>query len=262
MKIRVNNIDVHYELSGNPTAETVVLSHSLGSSLIMWDAQIEFLRDNYRILRYDTRGHGSSSVPRGAYTMNTLVSDASSLLDALGITRAHWVGLSMGGMIGQGIALRCPERIESLVLCNTAAVIREETKAMWRQRISFVENFGMPKIVDFAMERWFTEAYRAEGHESYLAIREAFLATPVTGYAGCCHAIYNMNFLDTLHQIRMPVHIIAGDQDLVTRVADSLAMHERIEGSSLDIIPGAAHLSNIEQANLFNQSLSRFFAQD
>ncbi len=258
MKIESNGIVTHYELTGNDANETVVLSHSLGSSLMMWDSQKDLLAENYRVLRYDTRGHGQSTAPPGAYTMDQLINDAVILLDTLEIDRAHWVGLSMGGMIGQGLALTAPDRLLSLTLCNTLSVIRDEMKEMWQNRIRSGDRFGMHHLVDATMERWFTEIYRMREPDDYRLIRKQFLETPVYGYVGCCHAIYHLNYVDQLHQIAIPTHIIAGDQDFATPVTESRVMHERIAGSNLDIIIGAAHLSNIEQKEQFNVSLTGF----
>lgn len=258
MKISINDIQTNYEVTGNPNGEVVVLSHSLGSSLIMWNPQMDMLSENYRILRYDTRGHGQSSAPPGAYSIDSLVSDATSMLDALELEKVHWVGLSMGGMIGQGLALHAPERLISLSLCNTMSVIREETKKMWQNRIKTGEQFGMHRLVDFAMERWFTESYRSAAPKDYRDIRAQFLQTPVYGYVGCCHAIYKLDFVDQLNNIATPTHIIAGDQDLATPADESRVMHNRISNSSLKVIEGAAHLSNVEKATEFNDSLMGF----
>ncbi len=258
MKIRTNDIETHCEITGNSAGDAVALSHSLGSSLIMWNPQISTFGEKFRLLRYDTRGHGESSAPPGSYTMSLLVSDALALLDALEIDTVHWVGLSMGGMIGQGLALEAPERLKSLTLCNTMSVVREEMKELWQNRIKTGERFGMHHLVDFAMERWFTENYRAENPKEYQNVRAQFLNTPVYGYVGCCHAIYQLNYEDRLSEIAVPTHIIAGDQDLATPVAESHVMHERIPGSSMTVIEGAAHLSNVEKTERFNQSLMAF----
>ena len=258
MRIKADDIEINFKLSGNATGPVVAMSHSLGSSLIMWNPQMQALEENFHVLRFDTRGHGGTTATSGPYTMDLLVKDAMTLLDALELDQVHWVGLSMGGMIGQGLALEAPERLLSLSLCDTMAVIRDETKAMWRNRIQSGEQFGMGRLVDFAMERWFTESYRSSGGGEYEEIRSQFLATSVAGYVGCCHAIYNLNYLDQLKRIQLPTHIIVGDEDLATPVSESTALHERIAGSGMDIVSGAAHLSNIEQAEQFNESLLGF----
>ena len=258
MKIQTNDILTHYELTGNPDGEVVVLSHSLGSSLVMWRPQLALLEKEFRVLRYDTRGHGKSAAPPGSYTMEMLVTDAVSLLDALNTDRVHWVGLSMGGMIGQGLALQAADRLASLTLSNTMSVVRQQMKELWQNRIRTGERFGMHHLVDFTLERWFTEHFRNEDSTDYRAIREQFLATPVYGYVGCCHAIYNLNFVEQLNEITTPTHIIAGDQDLATPLPESQLMHERIAGSSMTVIAGAAHLSNVEKVDDFNNSLLTF----
>ncbi len=258
MKISTNGITTNYELTGNPHGDVVVLSHSLGSSLIMWNPQISLLETDFRVLRYDTRGHGESATPPGSYSMDTLVDDAIALLDELAITKIHWVGLSMGGMIGQGLAIRAPERLTSLTLCNTMAVVRPEMKEMWQNRIKTGERFGMHHLVEFTMERWFTESFRTRESKDYQAIRNQFLETSVYGYVGCCHAIYKLDYVDQLSQIAAPTHIIAGDQDLATPVAESHIMQQQIAGSTLRVIEGAAHLSNVEKSADFNASLMSF----
>ncbi len=258
MKVLANGIAIHCEISGTADGATVAMSHSLGSSGIMWEPQLQELERNYRVLRIDTRGHGNTSAPVGPYSLDQLIDDATAVLDDLELDSVHWVGLSMGGMIGQGLALKAPNRLRSLALCNTMSVIREEAKSAWRQRISTGEQFGMNSLADFAMERWFTESYRQSGAMRYRQIRDQFIRTSLDGYLGCCHAIYKMDYIDELSRIQIPTHIIAGAQDLATPVSESIAMHDRISGSTLEIIPGAAHLSNVEQAQIFNTSLTAF----
>jgi len=258
MKVTTNGTEINCQFTGKRNGEVVVLSHSLGSSLIMWQPQLEVLESDFRVLRYDTRGHGNSAAPPRPYTMEMLVSDAIGLLDTLSIEKVHWVGLSMGGMIGQGLAIEAPHRLTSVTLCNTMSVVRKSMKQIWQNRIKTGERFGMHHLVDFTMERWFTESFRASQPKAYLDIRQQFLRTSVRGYIGCCQAIYNLDYEDRLAQITVPTHIIAGDQDLATPLAESRVMHEKILGSSLEVIEGAAHLSNVEKAQNFNQSLVSF----
>ena len=250
--------DIQFKLSGSENLPVVALSHSLGSSMIMWEPQMQVLEEHFRILRFDTRGHGGSAATPPPYSMEMLVSDVIDLLDSLEIDKVHWVGLSMGGMIGQGLAICAPQRLLSLCLCDTMSIVREEMKQLWKNRIRSGERFGMNHLVDFAMERWFTEPYRTASPAAYRRIREQFLTTAVAGYVGCCHAIYNMNFLDQLSEIRVPTHIMVGDQDLATPVAESIVMHEAITDSTLKLIPGGAHLCNIECTADFNRSMMNF----
>ena len=250
---------MNYEVSGNSEGPVVAMSHSLGSSGIMWKTQLPLLEPHYQVIRIDTRGHGGSSAPEGEYDMDELVADVIGVLDALDVDKFHWVGLSMGGMIGQGLGIYHPDRLLSLCLCDTMARIPEDLLPVWVNRLKTCREHGMESMVDSAMERWFTENYRrGEPTKEYLEVEEQILNTPLAGYIGCCHAIMNFNYLDRLETIRTPTHIIVGDQDFATPVSESRAMHERIPGSTLEIIPGAAHFSNVEQSEIFDKSLSAF----
>ena len=259
MKIKANNIEINCELSGNPNGETVVLSHSLGSSGIMWKPQLPVLETDFNVLRIDTRGHGQSSAPAGKYSMNDLIADMVAVLDALEFEKVHWVGLSMGGMIGQGLGIHHSNRLNSLCLCDTMSLIRDHTMPVWTKRVEICEKHGMESMVESAMERWFTDSYRKQPPTpEYKEIREQIQMMSTTGYLGCCHAIINMNFLNQLEQIQVPTHIIVGDQDMATPVSESKVMHGAIANSTLEIIRGAAHFSNVEQADTFNHSLVSF----
>jgi 3-oxoadipate enol-lactonase len=258
MQITVNGIQVHYELSGREGASIVVLSHSLGSSLVMWDPQMDVLRSRFQVLRYDTRGHGGTGAPQGAYTLDGLVKDAVGLLDALGISKVHWVGLSMGGMIGQGVVLSNPERLLSLALCDTAAALPGDVQPVWEERIGRARSRGMGSLVEETLGRWFTAPYLQKNPPEVQKIREQFLGTPVAGYIGCSEAIRRLDYLPHLHRVTLPALIVVGEDDPGTPVASSKAMHERIAGSQLVVLPHAAHLSNIEQNGPFNEALLDF----
>jgi 3-oxoadipate enol-lactonase len=258
MKLIANDIQVNYELSGKESAPMVMLSHSLGCSLAMWDPQMEPLESRYRVLRYDTRGHGGTDAPTGAYTLDQLKDDAIGLLDALGIDVVHWVGLSMGGMIGQCLALSHADRLRGLVLCDTAAIMPGDAQPVWQERIDTARKKGMPAIVESTLERWFTPAYLSQNPASVQRIRDQFLATSVAGYIGCTEAIRGLNTLDRLSEIRTPTLIMVGEDDPGTPVAASEAMHERIPGSRLMVLPAAAHLSNVAQPEAFNNALMEF----
>lgn len=258
MRIEANGIRMNYEISGQEGEFVVVLSHSLGCSLQMWRPQIGSLEPYFRLLRYDTRGHGNTEAPSGAYTLEQLAEDGLGLIDALGVDKVHWVGLSMGGMIGQYIALNHPERLRSLTLCDTAAMIPEEAQPVWQERIDRARNKGMGALVQETMERWFTPSCLGQNPPGVQLIRDLFLATPVAGYIGCSEAIRNLNYLERLHQIKLPTLIMVGEDDPGTPVAASEAMHERIPDSKMVILPSARHLSNIEQSEAFNRALLEF----
>ena len=262
MQIEANCIQINYELSGKEGAPVVVLSHSLGSSLAMWEPQLKSLEPHFRVLRYDTRGHGGSEVPEGAYTMDQLGDDAIGLIDALGVEeRVHWVGLSMGGMIGQCLALNQPDRLRSLVLCDTTAIIPKESQPVWEERIDRAREKGMQALVQKTLERWFTRPYLEKSPPEVGLIRTHFLVTPVAGYIGCSQAIRRLNYLERLSEIRIPTFIMVGESDPGTTVAASEAMHERIPDSKLVVLPSAAHFSNVEQAEAFNEYLVAFLRE-
>jgi 3-oxoadipate enol-lactonase len=258
MLIEINGIGINYALSGKENAPVVVLSHSLGSSMKMWDPQIEALEPHFRVLRYDMRGHGRSDAPEGAYTLDLLASDVIGLLDALKINSVHFVGLSIGGMIGQCLGLNYPGRLKSLVLCDTASAIPEESKRMFREREQIALEKGMSPLVDGTMERWFTQAYLQANPAKVDPIRRQFLATPVPGFVGCGRAIQGLDYLDRLNEIRLPCLVMVGEDDPGTPVAASEAIVGRISGADLKILPSAAHLSNIEQSVMFNAGLLAF----
>jgi len=260
MQVNANGILIHYELSGGKDLPVVMLSHSLACSLVMWEPQMDLLRPRFRVLRYDTRGHGGTDAPEGAYTLEGLAEDALSLLDALDIASVHFVGLSMGGMIGQCLALNHAHRLQSLTLCDTAARIPEEAQPVWDERIAAAEKDGMQALAPQTLERWFTPAYREQNPLPVERIRRQILATPVAGFIGCSEAIRRLDYLERLPRIALPTLIIVGKDDPGTPVEASEAMHARIKESSLVVLPDAAHLSNIEQAARFNAALIDFLA--
>ncbi len=258
MKTEANGIQINYELSGKEGAAVVMLSHSLACSLVMWNPQLDALEPNFRVLRFDTRGHGGSDAPEGAYTLELLAQDAVTLLDALGIDAVHFVGLSMGGMIGQNLGLDHGDRLKSLSLCDTAAFMPAEVQPIWQQRIDAAREKGLQDQVDETLERWFTPEYLSQNSHQVEMIRRQILATPVAGYIGCSEAIRYLDNLKRLSEIDIPTLIIVGEEDPGTPVATSEAMQDRISGSKLVVLPDARHLSNIEQSGAFNQALMDF----
>lgn len=258
MKVKVNDIHLNYEISGKEGAPAVVLSHSLACSLFMWEPQLKPLEEHFQVLRYDTRGHGLSDAPEGDYTIEQLGEDAVGLLDTLGIDKVHWVGLSMGGMIGQCLALNYAHRLMSLVLCDTGSVMPEEAQSVWQERIDEARTGGMEARLQATLENWFTPSYLKQEPPGLASIREQFLSTSVTGYIGCIQAIRGLHFIDRLSEIKMPTLIIVGREDSGTPVEASEAMHVRIQGSKLVIIPNAAHLSTVAQPGAVNSALLEF----
>jgi 3-oxoadipate enol-lactonase len=244
-------------VDGPPDAPVLVLSNSLGTNLSMWDAQIPALTARFRVLRYDTRGHGASAVTPGPYTIGELGRDVLRLLDALKIRRAHFCGLSMGGMIGMWLGVHAPDRIGRMVLANTAPKIG--TPEMWNQRIDNVRKGGMKGIVDTLLERWLTADFRARAPEAVARVRAMLTATPPEGYLACCAAVRDMDQRDAIAGIRHPTLVIAGTHDAVTPPAEARAMAERIRGARY-VELDAAHLSNIEAADRYTADAVSFIA--
>ena len=261
MLIKANGIQINYELSGKKGAPVVALSHSLGSSLVMWNPQMDSLEPDFRVLRYDIRGHGNSDAPSGAYTLELLGDDVIGLLDALGIDRVHWVGLSLGGMIGQCLALNHPHRLQSLALCDTSAIIPEDAQPIWKERIKTLRDKGVGPLLQETMERWFTPSFLTLNSPILSIIQKQFLATSLEGYIGCVEAIWKLNYLDRLAEIKMPTLILVGQDDPGAPVSASKAMHERIPNSRLVILRSARHLSNVEQSEAFNAALIKFLKE-
>ena len=258
MKITTNGIEIHYDISGNPHGPWITLSHSLACDLHMWDDQMETLTKTFKVLRFDTRGHGLSSAPSGDYTLEQMADDVKGLFDALGIQQTHWVGLSMGGMIGQTFALKYPGLFQSLVLADTTSRRPPNAEQMWGERVAAARANGMPGVLDSTLARWFTEPYRNARKDVMARIGEQILSTPVDGFAGACAAIAKVNTLDRLKEIQCPVFIIVGEHDHGTPPDMARAIHENLPGSELLVIPSAAHLSNVEQPMVFNQALADF----
>lgn len=258
MLVKTATITTNCELSGPPHAPVVMLSHSLGSNLHMWDPQLAVLEGRFRVLRYDTRGHGGSAVPGDAYRLEELVADAAALLDALAIPTVHFVGLSMGGMIAQGFALSHPERLDRLVLCDTSAFMPAEAQPIIQDRIDTARREGLAALVDSTLARWFTADYLRRKGPGVDMIHSILRSSPTAGYIGCTEAIRRLNYLDDLSRIERPALIVVGEEDPGTPVAAARAIHERIGGSRLVILPSASHLCNIEQAQAFNSALTGF----
>jgi 3-oxoadipate enol-lactonase len=243
------------------TGTPVVLSHALGLDLQMWEGLAETLAGTHPVLRYDHRGHGGSAVPAGPYTMDDLVDDAARLIREWGRGPVVWVGLSMGGMVGQGLAVRHPELVKAVVLANTSAQYPEAAKAMWAQRIATVQDKGLAAIVDMVMERYFSAAFRATQPAAVAAFRQTVLRTDAAAYAASCNAVANVDWLEALKTVSCPTLVIAGAQDVGAPVSMSQAMVERIKGAQLAVIDEASHLSVAEQPAQFTQLVQAFLAR-
>jgi 3-oxoadipate enol-lactonase len=258
MKITANGITMHYDMEGPESAPAVTLSHSLATDMSMWDPQVAVLKSGYRVLRYDTRGHGGTDSPEGPYTLEELAEDARALLQALRIRKTHFMGISMGGMIGQTLALKDPGMLRSLILCDTSSRIPEEALPIWEERIGLAQKQGMDALVESTMERWFTASFRRKPLPELEKVRRMIRTTPLKGYVGGSRAIMRLDLTERLRKITLPTLIVVGEEDPGTPVAASQAIHEQIKDSQFVILKSAAHLSNIEQQDAFNSAVMGF----
>jgi 3-oxoadipate enol-lactonase len=256
MRLEANGIDINYEIEGD--GPVVTFSHSLACNLSMWDEQVRALKSRYRVLRYDTRGHGQTSAPAGAYSLEQLAEDLKGLLDGLGIGVTHFVGLSMGGMIGQVFALKHPAMVESLTLCDTTSRYAPGAAAVWEERIKMVGAKGMEPMVAPTLERWFTAPFRARRKDLMERVGSMIRATPAAGYIGCCHALPKINVTERLRDVRCPALVIVGEEDAGTPVEMAREIHAALPAAELAVLCRASHLSNLEQPGEFNRVLGGF----
>jgi len=257
VRVTANGIGLNCVVEGD--GPWLVMCHSLASDLSMWALQAPVLARRFRVVRFDTRGHGGSDAPAGPYTLDLLAADALGLCDALGVDRAHWVGVSMGGMIAQTFALAHPDRVASLVLADTTSRYPPDVWPLWQQRIATAEAEGLEPLVQPTLERWFTAPFRDAHPERIAPIAAAIRATPVAGYVGCSHALPRIDVTSRLPTLRCPALVIVGADDPGTPVAMAREIHEHLPGSELEIIPDAAHLANVEQPEAFNGALLAFY---
>lgn len=248
---------IAYRFDGAEDAPVLLLSNSLGTDMGMWEPQIAAWSRDFRVLRYDSRGHGASSSPAGAYSMDRLGRDAVELLDHLGMEKVHFCGLSKGGMVGQWLAVHAPERLNKLVLANTSAYMGPPTG--WQSRIEAVLTNGMAPLTDASIGRWFTPEFPDASPESIAPIREMLLASDPQGYIGCCAAIRDMDQRPTAKLNRTPTLVIAGSKDASTTVEDGRFLAESAENGQLVALE-AAHLSNVEKTEEFAQAVRGFLA--
>lgn len=255
MKTDVNGITVNYHLEGPGDGPVVTFSNSLCTTYRMWDPQAALLKDGYRVLRYDTRGHGGTSVTDGEYSMDLLADDAIALLRALDIDKTHWVGLSMGGMIGQAIALKNPDLIDRLVLADTSCHTKGREE-MWTGWIDAAAADGLEPIVEALTPRWFTGPFIESRRDIVEPVQQMIRTTPTTGFLGCCHALRAFDLDKKIAAITSPTAIIVGAEDSL--VEPSKYMQSLIAGASLHIIDSAGHLANQEQPEEFNTIIEDF----
>jgi 3-oxoadipate enol-lactonase len=246
---------IHAEVEGPDSAPVLMLSNSLGTNLHMWDEQVASLIRHFRLLRYDRRGHGKSSVPKGPYTMERLGRDVLAVLDGLGIQKINWCGLSMGGMVGQWLGANAPNRVDKLILSNTSSYFPD--KSIWDGRIKFVREKGLEGIVDANMERWFTKDFRERAPQTMAKMHDMFVATKVDGYVGCGEAIRDMDHRPLLSKITAPTLVIAGKHDPATPFEGNEFIRAHIPGAKIAVLE-AAHIANMEQPKVYADTVIGF----
>jgi len=254
-KIKIQHTTLNYLFNDFKKEQTIVFSNSLGTDLTMWDKQVESLGAEFNILRYDTRGHGKSEVPEGEYSIEMLGNDVVELLDFLKIEKVNFCGLSIGGLTGQWLGIHEPERLNKLILCNTAVKIGN--KEGWNTRIEAVQKNSLVRIVSATQERWFTPEFVSKNKAEVDAVLAKFVQTPLAGYSSCCAAVRDADFTNEVSEISVPTLIISGTEDLVTTVKDGDFLMEKIPNSILAAFK-TAHISNIEKAEDFTKLLIEF----
>ncbi|TLP69290.1 3-oxoadipate enol-lactonase [Parasedimentitalea maritima] len=250
----LGNVQLHYRVDGDPDGAPVVFANSLGTDLRLWDAVLPLLPAGLKLIRYDLRGHGLSSEPPAPYSMGALIRDAEQLLDLLNIRDCMFVGLSIGGMIAQGLAVKRLDQIRALVLSNTAAKIG--TADMWKQRVQAVNQNGIEPLADAIMERWFARGFRTS--PDITLWRNMLVQQSAAGYAGCCSAVAGTDFYTPTSGLRLPTLGIAGSEDGATPPDLVRETIDLIPGSSFSLIRKAGHLPCVEQPAEYAALLSRF----
>lgn len=256
MKTHLGDIDVHYDVTGS--GPWLTLSHSLAAHMGMWEPQLAQLSQHFTVLRYDIRGHGQTQATDGPYTLRQLANDVVRLLQHVGAARTHWVGLSLGGMIGQTLAIEHPQLLDRVVIANSTGQGAPNAAQIWQERATLAQTQGMGALVQPTLSRWFTDPYRAQHPEVMARIGHMIEHTPVAGYASCCAAIAELNTLDGLTQAKQACLVLVGDQDQATPPAMSERIHQHWPASQYTVLKDAAHLSSVEQAQAFTNAVLGF----
>jgi len=254
--IDANGCPINVVVEGPERAPFLMLCNSLGTDHRMWDPQVKPFTKHFRLVRYDRRGHGRSGVTPGPYSMAQLGRDAIAVMDALGIRRTNWCGLSMGSMVGQWLGANAADRIERLILSSSSCYYAN--KESWNDRIRNARQVGMGSMGPFIMERWFTKPFRDREPAVIAQMTSTLAATPLEGYIACCEAVRDMDHRELLHKIKAPTLLIAGRHDMATTVENAEFIRDRVPGAKL-IVLDAAHISNVEQADKYTAAALEFF---
>ena len=261
MKVKANGIAINYQVDGPERAPWLVFSNSLATSLAMWDEQAAALKDRFRVLRYDQRGHGATEAPAGRYAFDTLLDDVLALMDALGIARATFAGLSMGGATALGLAERHPERFERIIVADSPCQSTPQSSQQWEERIAVAQKQGIEALVEPTVARWFPPETVAKNPPYLDKIRAMMRATPVNGFIGCAAALAAHDYASAVAMVKCPTLFVVGEKDGATPVAMAKLhekLHDKLAGSRFVMLPGAGHISNMDRGGEFNRALRDF----
>jgi 3-oxoadipate enol-lactonase len=257
MKTKANGININYQVEGPEGAPWIVFSNSLATSTAMWDEQATALKDKFRVLRYDQRGHGASEVSDGHYAFDTLLADALALMDALSIKKAHFAGLSMGGATALGLAERHPDRFDRIIVCDSPCQSTPQSSQQWHERIGIAEKQGIEVLVEPTVSRWFPAETVAKNPPHLDKIRQMFRTTPVKGFIGCAAALADHDYASAAASVKRPVLFMVGEKDGATPAA-MRKLQEKLPGSRFVELPGAGHISNMDRPAEFTKAIQDF----
>jgi 3-oxoadipate enol-lactonase len=260
MKVKANGITINYRVDGPERAPWLMFSNSLATSLSMWDEQAAALRDRFRVLRYDQRGHGETEAPAGRYAFDTLLADALALMDALNVAKASFAGLSMGGATALGLAERHPNRLERIIVADSPCQSAPQSSQQWEERIALAQKEGIEALVEPTVGRWFPTETVAKNPPYLDKIRAMIRATPVNGFIGCAAALAAHDYASAVASVKCPTLFIVGEKDGATPAAMA-KLHDKLPGSRFVALPGAGHISNMDRADEFNSALRDFLAK-
>lgn len=257
--VSANGINMAYRFDGPEDGPVLMLSNSLMSTHRMWDPQMTAFGAHYRVLRYDTRGHGATETTEGPYSIDLLARDAEALIEVLGVGPVHFLGLSMGGMIAQRLAVNRPNLVRSLSLCDTASEM--PTLAMWNDRIATANAKGVEGLLPGTIKRWFTPGFIERSPAAVGFVEGMIRDTKAPGYIGCASAVRDMSQTNILKDIHVPTLVLVGAEDPACTPAQAMVLHENIQGSRHVVLEDAAHLANIEKPHEFNDAILSFLAE-
>jgi 3-oxoadipate enol-lactonase len=257
LKIKANGIAFNYRIDGAEGLPWLILSNSLVTDLHMWDEQAEQLKGKFRVLRYDQRGHGETEAPPGRYTFDLLIADVIALMDVLAIKRAHWCGVSMGGATGMGLAQRHAERFDRLIICDTPGQSTPATAAQWEERIASAQKGGMQALLESTIARWFPPETLKANPLHLDKLRKMILGTPVNGFVGCAAALTEHDFRPGMRGVKRPILYMCGEKD-GHNAAVMRQMSQEFPAAKYVELPGAGHISNMDQPARFTAALREF----